>query len=141
SILQNNKQSQDELQDSVKKIHVRLSDDDRLLEQAAHRLRGERKRVLGNLRNARRHLVDARQDEIRDVVFGGQSIRPIDAAKREKEGLGKDDWIPSPVILGESIPLSHAEVTALYQTNARISLADEQELRLGRPELNTLPSP
>ncbi|MBI4025927.1 MAG: DUF559 domain-containing protein [Verrucomicrobia bacterium] len=76
-----------------------------------------------------------------NVVFGGTSTRPIDAAKRVKEGAGKDDWIPSPVNLGESLPLSHSEVAALYQTNARVSLVDERELAAGRPELSALPTP
>ncbi len=43
--------------------------------------------------------------------------------------------------LGESLPLSHAEVVGLYQTNARVSLADERELVCSRPELNALPTP
>jgi hypothetical protein len=115
SVLQNDKQSQEELQTSVQKIHVRLSDDDRLLERDSQRLRGERKRILEALRDARHRLLDARQDEIRDVVFGGKPMRPIDAAKRVKQGFDKDNWIPSPVALGESLPLSHAEVAALYQ--------------------------
>jgi superfamily I DNA/RNA helicase len=141
SVLQNDKQSQEALQTAVRKIHVRLSDDDRLLERDAERLRGERKRILDSLRDARHRLLDARQDEIRDVVFGGKAMRPIEAAKRVKEGAGKDNWIPSPVNLGESLPLSHAEVVELYQTNARISLADERELAGGRPEWGTLPTP
>lgn len=141
SVLHNDKQSQEELEASVRKIRVRLSEDDRLLERDAQRLRGERKRILEALRNARQRLLDARQDEIRDVVFAGKSTRPIDAAKQVKKGIGKDDWIPSPVNLGESLPLSHAEVVGLYQTNARLSLADERELGGSRPELNALPTP
>ena len=141
SVLHNDKQSQEELQASVRKIHVRLSEDDRLLERDAQRLLGERKGILEALRHARERTLDARQDEIRDVVFAGKPTRPIEAAKRVKEGTGKDDWIPSPVNLGESLPLSHAEVVTLYQTNARISLADERELVGSRPELSTLPTP
>lgn len=141
SVLNKDKQSQEELQASVRKIHVRLSDDDRLLERDAQRLRGDRTRILEALRDARLRLLEARQDEVRDVVFGGKSTRPIDAAKRVNQGVGKDDWIASPVNLGESVPLSRAEVVALYQTNARVPLADERELAGGRPELNTLPTP
>src|SRR5262249_3734854 len=141
SVLRNDKQSQEELQTSVQKIHVRLSEDDRLLEREAERIRGERKRILKALRNARQRLLEARQDEIRDVVFGGKPTRPTEAAKRVKQGQCKDDWIPSPVNLGETLPLSLAEVMELYQTNSRLSLADEREIELGRPELNTLPTP
>ncbi|MDE2059590.1 MAG: AAA family ATPase [candidate division NC10 bacterium] len=141
SVLHNDKQSQEELQTSVQKIHVRLSDDDRLLERDAHRLREERKHILESLGDGRHRLLNARQDEIRDVVFGGKAMRPIEAAKRVKEGAGKDDWIPSPVNLGEVLPLAHAEVVVLYQTNARVSLTDERELASSRPELGTLPTP
>jgi very-short-patch-repair endonuclease len=141
SILQNDKQSQDELQASVKKINEQLSKDDRQLEREANRLREDRKRILKALRDAREKFLDARQDEIRDVVFAGKAIRPIEAAKRVKAGAGKDDWIPSPVTLGESMPASIAEVVALYQTNARVCAADERELNGFRPELSTLPAP
>lgn len=141
SVLHNDKQSQEELQSSVRKIHVRLSEDDRILERDAQRLRGERKRILTALRDARRQLLDARQDEVRDVVVAGKATRPIDAAKRVKAGVGKEDWIPSPVNLGECMPLSHAEIVALYQTNVRISLADERELAGWRPAFSELPTP
>ena len=140
SVLHNDKQSQEELQASVRKIHVRLSEDARLLERDANLCTWERKRILDALRDAREQLLDARQDEIRDVVFGGKSVRPIAAAKRVREGVGTDDWIPSPVNLGASFPLSHAEVAALYQTNARVSLGDERELAGYRPDLSTLPT-
>ena len=141
SVLQNDKQSQEELMESVKQIHVLLSQDDHVLEREAGRLKRERKRVIDELRETRIRLLNARQDEIRGVVFGGKDIRPIDAAKQVKQGDGSDDWIPSPVNLGETAPLSHAEVVALYQTNARVSLEDERELNAERPDVATLPTP
>ena len=141
SVLHNDKQSQEDLQSSVRKIHLRLSEDDRLLERDAQRSRDERKRILKALCDTREKFLDARQDEIRDVVFAGKGTRPIEAAKRVKDGTGKDDWIPSPVTLGESLPVSYADVVALYQTNARISAADERELNGFRPELSALPTP
>jgi len=141
SVLHNDKLSQEELQTSIRHINVRLSEDDRILERDAQRLRGERKRILEVLREARQQLLDARQDEVRDVVLAGKATRPIDAAKRVKAAVGKDDWIPSPVSLGECLPLSHAEIVALYQTSARVSLADERELAGWRPALGGLPTP
>ena len=141
SVLHNDKKSQEDLQSSVREIHVRLSENDRILERDALRLREERKRILGALREARHQLLDARQHEVRDVVFAGRATQPIDAAKRVKAGVGREDWIPSPVNLGECLPLSQAEVVALYQTNARVSLADERELAGSRPPLNGLPTP
>jgi very-short-patch-repair endonuclease len=141
SVLQNDKQSQEELQSSVMKINLRLSEDDQLLERQAQRLRGEREWILKALRDTREKFLDARQDEIRDVIFSGKAIRPIEAAKRVKAGIGKHDWIPNPVVLGESLPASCEDVIALYQTNARVSAADERELNGFRPELSILPTP
>jgi hypothetical protein len=141
SVLQNDKQSQEELQASVRTIHARLSEDDHVLEREAQNLRNQRSVILKALRGLRDELHEARHDEVREVVFGGRSVRPIEAAKRVKDGAGKEDWIPSPVSLGESIPLSHADVVALYQTNGRVTLADERELAGTRPLLHTLPTP
>jgi len=141
SVLHNDKQSQEELQTSVRKIHVRLSEDDRLLERDAQRLRADRKRILTALRNSRQQLLDARQDEIREIVVGGKSTRPIEAARQIKAGNGQHDWIPGPVELGASLPLSHSEIVALYQTNVRVSADDARELAGARPDLNALPTP
>jgi len=141
SVLHNDKQSQDELQTSVRKIHVRLSEDPVLLERDVERLRSERARLLKALAGTRRELLDARQDEIREVIFGGKAMRPIEAAKAVRAGNSRHDWIPGPVTLGEAIPLSHAEIAALYQSNARVSLDDERELAACRPDLTLLPTP
>ena len=141
SVLQNDKHSQDDLEQSVRQIAVRLSQDDHELDREAGRLKQERKRVIDELREKRIRLLDARQDEIRGVVFGGKDIRPADAAKRVKQGVVSNDWIPSPVNLGQTSPLSHAEIVTLYQTNARVSLEDERELNAGRPDVVTLPTP
>jgi very-short-patch-repair endonuclease/Cdc6-like AAA superfamily ATPase len=141
SVLHNDKQSQEDLQSAVQKIHVRLSQDSGLLERDARNLQAERTRILEALRQARRQLLSARQDEIRDVAVGEKSCRPIDAAKQVKEGLGFADWIPSPVELSASLPLAHAEIVELYQTNARVSADDERALNAHRPEPSALPSP
>ena len=141
SVLQNDKQNQDDLEHSVRQMAVRLSQDDHELDREAGRLKQERKRVIHELRETRMRLLDARQDEIRGVVFGGKDTRPTDAAKRVKHGVASNDWVPSPVNLGETTPLSHAEIVTLYQTNARVSLEDERELNAGRPDVAALPTP
>jgi len=141
SVLHNDKQSQEELQSAVQKIHVRLSQDSGLLERDAQHLQAERKRILEALREARKLLLEARQDEIRDITVDEKTIRPIDAARQVKEGVGSADWIPSPVELGASLPLAHAEIVELYQTNARINPEDERALGTFRPEASALPAP
>jgi very-short-patch-repair endonuclease len=141
SVLQNDKQSQDELRQSVRLINVGLSQDDRLLERDAEELKRSRTRIIAQLREDRSRLLDAIQDETRAIVFGGNEFRPIDAAKRVKQGLASSDWIPSPVQLGTVAPLSHAEVAALYQTNATVTPNDERELNAVRPDVSALPTP
>ena len=141
SVLQNDRQSQEELQQSVRQISVRLTQDDQVLEREAERIQRERERIMAELAQARTRLLEARQDEIRGVRLGGKEIRPIDAAKRVKRGMGSEDWIPGPVNPGEELPLSPAEVAALYHTNARVSLRDERELNASRPDMAALPTP
>jgi len=118
SVLQSDKESQEELQESVRQINARLSTDERQLEREAQQLREQRHRILGDLRDARARLLEARQDETRPVIVAGQETRPIEAAKQVKAGEGRDDWIPGPVRLGNSLPISPAEAAALYQTNS-----------------------
>jgi very-short-patch-repair endonuclease/uncharacterized protein YoxC len=141
SVLQNDKRSQEDLQESVKTIHLKLSGDVRALEDEANRIRQERTRILKDLRKTREKLVDALQDETRDIVFAGTAIRPMDAARKVKANASRDGWIPSPVTLGSAMPLSHAEVVLLYQTNATVSKEDERELKCFRPSLESLPTP
>ena len=141
SVLQNDRQSQEELQQSVKQISARLAQDDQLLEKVAERIQRERERLLTELSQARSRLLEARMDEIRGITVGGKDVRPVDAAKRVKQGVGSEDWVPGPVNPDADLPLSSAEVVALYHTNARISLHDERELKANRPDAATLPAP
>jgi very-short-patch-repair endonuclease len=141
SVLQSDRDSQEELKKSVERINERLSGDERQLEREVQRLREERHRTLADLRDARSRLLDARQDETRPVVVGGQETHPIEAAKKVKAGEERENWIPSPVRLGETLPVSPAEVAKLYQTNSRISLEDERELTHERLDPAALPTP
>ncbi|HWY73967.1 MAG TPA: AAA domain-containing protein, partial [Verrucomicrobiae bacterium] len=141
SVLQNDKQSQEDLHQSVRQISVRLTQDDEVLEREAEQIQHKRERIMAELAQARAQLLEARQDEIRGIRLGGKETRPIDAAKRVKQGVGSDDWIPGPVNPGEEPPLSPAEIAALYHTNARVSLRDEREMKASRPDLAALPTP
>jgi very-short-patch-repair endonuclease/Cdc6-like AAA superfamily ATPase len=141
SVLQNDKKSHEELQQSVRQIHVQLSQDDSFLKRDTLRLQAERNAVLKELNDARQRLLEARQEEIRELVLAGKTFRPIDAAKLVKAGEGKNDWIPGPVNDGQPLPQIRDEVLALYQSNVRISLDDERQLNSIRPDLTPFPSP
>jgi len=141
SVLQNDKKSHEELQQSVRQIHVQLSQDDSSLKRDAIRLQEERNVILKELSEARQRLLEARQEEIRELVLAGKTYRPIDAAKLVKAGEGKDDWIPGPINDGQPLPPVRDDVMALYRSNARISLEDERQLNITRPDLAPFPSP
>ena len=128
SVLQNDKKSHEELQQSVRQIHVQLSQDESSLKRDALRLQEERNAVLKELNEARQRLLEARQEEIRELVLAGKTFRPIGAAKLVKAGEGKDDWIPGPVNAGQPLPPIHDDIMALYQSNVRISIDDEWNL-------------
>jgi very-short-patch-repair endonuclease/DNA polymerase III delta prime subunit len=141
SVLQNDKKSHEELQQSVRQIHIRLSQDDKVLEREAARLRDERHAVVRELQATRQRLLEGRQEEIREVVIAGKTFGLIEASKLVRAGQGKDDWIPGPTTAGQALPLTHDEIFALYQSNARILAADERDLNITRPELALFPSP
>lgn len=141
SVLQNDRQSQEELQQSIRQISVGLTQDDQVLEREAECIQRNRERMMAELAEGRTRLLEARLDEIRGLRLGGKETRPTDAAKRVKRGIGSDDWIPGPVKLGEEAPLSPGEVAALYHTNGRVTLHDERELKASRPDITALPTP
>lgn len=140
SVLQKEKQNLEELKRSVETIDRKLSQPKDKLEKEVKQTIDERTKIIKELKNLRQKLFEARNDEIREIVFDGKGIRPIDASKKVKENEINDSWIPSPVTLGTTIPLSHSEITTLYGTNS-ISVDDERELNSIRPELTKLPSP
>ena len=139
SVLQKEKQNIEELQQSVRDISVKLSQNEGQLEKVVSQTTDERSKILKELQQLRQQLFDAREDEIREIVFGGKGVRPIDAAKKVRARVAVDDWIPGPVSLGVGLPATYAEVTSLYQTNS-ISSSDEKELNAKRPDLSILPS-
>jgi len=140
SVLQKEKQNLEELQKSVRTISVKLSQDQNKLEKEVKQIITERTKIIEDLKNLRHKLFEARNDEIREIIFDGKGFRPVDASKKVKENEKNDSWIPSPITLGITFPLSHSEITTLYGTN-NISIDDERGLNSIRPELDKLPSP
>jgi len=139
SVLHKEKENIEELHKSVRVISEKLSRPEKPLEKEVKQIREERNVILEELKNFRQQLFDAREDEIREVVFGGNGIRPIDAAKIVYNNMEKDNWIPGPVILGVGLPITSEECAVLYRTNT-ISASVGQELDSKRPDLSTLPS-
>ena len=73
-------------------------------------------------------------------MLGGESVSPIDAAKRVQKTAEFDGWIHGPLQPSILCPLSDAEVRPLYRLQGIVSLADVAELSVPQPELASLVS-
>lgn len=111
------------------------------LEREAADLADQRKKLIALLKNSRRKLLDARQDEYRAVVWAGKQYSPSKAARLVNTGRAANGWIPAPVNLGEPLPLSEGEVIELYRTNGAVTTTDEEDLSNLLPDPQTFVSP
>jgi very-short-patch-repair endonuclease len=140
SVLESDLESRKQLESAVGSISERLSRADAgSLEMEAKNLEAERLGLLKKLDEIRNHFTDARADEYREIVIGGKSWTPADAARQvvlEKDAHG---WIPGPVAAVAPLPLSPCELADLYRTGVSISREDENELSGHLPELRDLP--
>lgn len=139
SVLQKEKQNIEELKSSVREINIKLTQNEIHLGKEVVQVQKERFLILEELHQMRQKLFDAREDEIREIVFSGKGVRPIEAAKKVRERESSDNWIPGPLSLGAGLPITVSEVSVLYNTNA-ISISDEKELEATRPDVSQLPS-
>ena len=142
SLLENDLDSRMQLESAVSTIADRLSKTDaKSLESNADGLRQERAKLLGRLTDLRQQLAKARSDEYRDVVVGGKSWQPSEAARKIAREAEVHGWIPGPVQADIELPLSGGELAELYATNRSISPDVESELSGQLPGPGELPSP
>jgi very-short-patch-repair endonuclease len=141
SVLENDLDSRKQMESAVGTIAERLSKvDAKSLAAEGDRLSRFRTELLAKLADLRERLVHARADEYRDVVIGGKTWAPSEAARfvaREKENHG---WIPEPVTLGTGLPLPQSQILELYATNESVKPDVEQELSNELPEPRDLPT-
>lgn len=131
-----------QLEDSVEEISARLSDsDEAYLECQANALQVRRENILRELRGTRERLLQARGSEYRPVIVAGSEYAPSQAARLVGAGTAAHSWIPSPVVLGVSLPLSVGEVSDLYHTNEVLTYQEQEELSLGLPDPQSLLTP
>ena len=134
SVLDNETESRKQLEASVDAMVARLtSDDPAMLDQEGDRLEADRGRLISELSALQRALIDARQDEYRDLIVDGMRTPPSVAARFVAETTQQNGWIPGPIEPGVAAPLSDEEVAVMYGTNARISADIEIELSRWRP--------
>ena len=142
SVLESDLDSRKQLESAVGSIAERFSRVDAgLLESEAKKLEGQRLDILNKLDEIRNQLSEARADEYRDIVLGGKSSAPADAARKAAREKDTCSWIPGPVAAVAPLPLSPGELADLYRTNASVSREDENELSGHLPDLHDLPGP
>ena len=140
SVLESDLDSRKQLESAVESIAVRLSRADAgSLDMEAKRLESERSELLRKLAEIRKQLMEARADEYRDIVIGGKSWAPAEAARQVVQEKDIHGWIPGPVAAVAPLPLSAAELADLYRTSVSISREDENELSGHLPDLHSLP--
>jgi very-short-patch-repair endonuclease len=142
SVLESDLESREQLKQSVLRIASRLSQsNEQELECQAALLTRQRSDLSDAHERSREDLRKARTDEYREIVFGGTSFSPSNAARKVAAGRDLHDWIPGPVALGESLPLSAREIHELYATNASTYPEDDGLARRPLPPATFVLSP
>jgi hypothetical protein len=142
SVLDSDVESRKQLETSVDEIVSRLSRNDaQQLARVAEELQFKRHALIVQYRQLAEAILSARTDEYRDLVVAGEAFTPSEAARRVHDGRGKIDYIPGPVELGSTLPLSLNEISDLYSTNESVSSADEAELCGVLPNVRNIPTP
>ncbi|MEX2287141.1 MAG: AAA domain-containing protein [Planctomycetaceae bacterium] len=137
SVLESDLDSRKQLEDAVQEISNRLSTADAdSLEVEARNLESERRQLIAKLNELQGRLLEARADEYREIVFGGKTCTPADAARKVAAGIGTHDWIPGPVKVGVPLPLAAEEVRDLYTTNGLTTLEDDRLVQVVLPSVD-----
>ena len=125
-----NDDTRQQMNSSIDAITERLSSSDPdVLDREAVQLQAQRLTLLKQLRETRRKLLAARQDEYRSLLIAGEEFSPAHAARFVEANRLGNEWIPGPVALGQPLPLSQGELNELYRTNSLLTLADEHEAK------------
>lgn len=112
--------------------------DESELRNEAIKLRQVRQKLMEEKDKVRVDLREALLGEIRDIVFAGNRIKPIDAAKFIKDKRDSNGWIPGPIERGNLCPLSDEDIRALYKLQGIVSAEDEADLSVSQPEISQL---
>ena len=142
SVLDSDAESQAQLAQAAQQIAERLSGSHAAtLRGEAARLREKRLELLEEAAELRRRLRDARFGELEEIVFAGEGLSPIEAAKRVKADAERDGWIPGPIEPFAPCPLTDAEVRQLHASQSTLTAYDEGQLAIPQPALENLVQP
>lgn len=104
-------------------------------------LERERKDKIQKLKESKLKLKNARLNEYRPIVIGGEEFKPKDCGKFINENKDKSSWIPLPVEDGVYLTLNSNEIQELYRSNKAISKEEEIEFDSNLPEVSELITP
>lgn len=142
SVLDDELVNRQQLEEAVRAIVERLSENPEALHQQARRLLDQREELLERIAELRLKLIESISAEYRPIVVGGREFPPSEAAKFVAAGTGIDDWIPGPIEGGANLPLSREEVIELYKLNEYLDQSEEAELSyLSDSLIAQLPTP
>jgi len=141
SVLDSESESKAQLAKAAQQIVARLATCDAAsMKKEAGSLRKKRTDMLAAALAKRGKLRSARESEIEEIVFHGEGIRPVEAAKQVAGTATVNNWIPGP-LNQDFCPLSDREIIELYATNSTLIPEDENELRAEQPESDQLVTP
>lgn len=104
-------------------------------------LEKERKEKIQKLKESKLKLKNARLNEYRPIIIGGEEFKPKDCGKFINENKDKSSWIPLPVERGVYLTLNINEIKELYRSNKAISKEEENEFDSNLPEISQLITP
>lgn len=133
SVLGSDTKNQAQLARAAHDISNRLSDCDATsFRNTAATLSNQRRKKKEAAASLKREILAARHSEFEAIAIGGQSYGPSEAATHVRQHEKDDGWLPAP-LNAELCPITTQEVQALYATQAKINLDDQEHLAVSQP--------
>jgi very-short-patch-repair endonuclease len=141
AVLDHDLESRVQMEQSVKGILTRLTQSNpAMLQHEVDSLATKREALNQEIDRISVQLEEARAVEYRPIVLAGESVDPSEAARWTRSHFSGNDWIPGPVEAGAPLPLSPEDLRSLYESNGRISVAEEAQIDEELPDPAALPS-
>lgn len=142
SVLNDDKKSKQELGEAVAALNHYMAQANSLAQQA-QQSQQQRQRLLQQQQYLlqQQHLCVSK--EYVSIIIGGAATSPSEAARIVNAQKDTHNWLPpfNNNELGKVCPLSVSDVLWLYASQSLILASNEQELKLGLPSLQNLPTP
>lgn len=97
--------------------------------------------MMNELAKIRKKIFSIKNREFKPIIYNGEGLSPVEAARYVNENAGTLSFIPGKVSLYCPLPLSFDNLSALYNSNEFISNEDESELAYELPKSREFLSP